>query len=154
MENDPEVEYAVKIQIAHLLAGGYDRQARTIPPKTRALVKQRDKVCVQCGAHGEEIDHIDDDSSDPGNLQLLCIECHHAKTDNNLVPASLDQTALIAGIYLERVLPDQPGQLCDADDWAAVETRLRSERRVLLVGPTKRKSRSSLDPSAIVWLKP
>lgn len=153
LEADPTVDYAIKIQIAFLLAGGYDRKTRTIPPETRALVIERDRVCVRCGRPGAEIDHIDGSSNDPGNLQLLCVDCHHAKTDANLVPASPDQSALIAAIYLERVVPDQPALLCDSDDWATVERTLRAERRARLVGPPKRSRRNSLDPSTITWLE-
>jgi 5-methylcytosine-specific restriction endonuclease McrA len=154
METDPQVEYAVKVQIAHLLAGGYDRQARMIPPDTRALVKARDKVCVSCGAPGEETDHIDGPSSDPGNLQLLCKDCHHAKTDANMVPASDDQKALIAGMLLKRVLPEQPAQLSDATAWSAAESKLRAERRLLILGPQpKRRSRSKA-PQEFIMLEP
>lgn len=151
-EQDPEVRYAVQIQIAHLLAGGYHGQARTIPAETRALVKERDKVCVSCGGPGEEIDHVDGDSNDPGNLQLLCKDCHHGKTAENLVPASTEQMDFVQALFLERVVPEEPARLCDGSDWRQTEARLRAERRERLVGPPKWKRRNSLDPSTITWL--
>jgi hypothetical protein len=125
-----------------------------IPPDTRALVKARDKVCVSCGAPGEEIDHIDGPSSDPGNLQLLCKDCHHAKTDANMVPASDAEKALIAGMLLKRVLPEQPVQLSDDTAWGAAESKLRAERRLLILGPQpKRRSRSKA-PQEFIMLEP
>lgn len=76
---DPLVREAIATRLGHMLAGGYNSTARRIPPATRVLVIERDRVCVQCGKPGEEIDHINGDSSDPGNLQLLCGDCHRAK---------------------------------------------------------------------------
>jgi 5-methylcytosine-specific restriction endonuclease McrA len=87
----------VNIKVAHLLAGGYDRRAREIPKATRTAVKDRGRVCVQCRAPGEEIDHIDSPSSDPEDLQFLCKDCHHAKTATNLVPASPEKRVSSTG---------------------------------------------------------
>jgi hypothetical protein len=128
-EADPDVRYAISIRLAHMLAGGYNSAARQIPLDVRALVIERDRVCVRCGGPGEEIDHIDGDSSEPENLQLLCKTCHHGKTAEHLVPASQDQSDRIFALLIERVVPDHPAQLCDDEaDWAAVEPRLRAER--------------------------
>lgn len=128
-EADPDVRYAISIRLAHMLAGGYNSEARRIPLDVRALVIERDRVCVKCGSPGEEIDHIDGDSSDPDNLQLLCKNCHHAKTDEHLVPASQNQSDRIFALLIERVVPDRPAQLCDDEEgWAAIEPRLRAER--------------------------
>ncbi|GAA4033469.1 hypothetical protein GCM10023063_16410 [Arthrobacter methylotrophus] len=129
LQNDPDVRLALHTRIAHLLAGGYNAVARTIPADVRTLVISRDKVCVQCGGPGEEIDHIEGDSSDPGNLQLLCADCHHAKTARHFVPATEEQSAFVDGLEQERVMPDEPAQLCDDDEfWQQVERILRPER--------------------------
>jgi hypothetical protein len=137
-QSDPSVRLAIGIRIAHILAGGYNMEARRIPLAVRALVKERDKVCVKCGAPGEEIDHIDGDSCDPGNLQLLCKTCHHAKTAERMVPASPDQAALVLALQIHRVLPGEPVQLCDDESgWVAAERKLRGERLARLRPATK-----------------
>lgn len=126
---DADVRYAISIRLAHMLAGGYNSDARRIPLDVRALVIERDRVCVSCGGPGEEIDHIDGDSGDPGNLQLLCTTCHHAKTAEHLVPASEEQSDRIFALLVMRVAPEVPAQLCDDEtEWAALERRLRGER--------------------------
>lgn len=139
-EADPDVRYAIGIRLAHMLAGGYNSDARRIPLDVRALVIERDRVCVECGGPGEEIDHIDGDSSDPDNLQLLCKSCHHVKTAKHLVPASQDQSDRIFALLIERVVPDLPAQLCDDEEsWAAIEPRLRAERITRVKTATARK---------------
>lgn len=128
-QSDPEVRLALHTRIAHLLAGGYNSAARTIPAGVRAFVFGRNKVCVLCGGPGQEIDHIDGDSNDPGNLQLLCTDCHHAKTATRFVPATEEQNAFVDRLEQERVLPDEPAQLCDDDMfWQRAERTLRPER--------------------------
>ena len=144
MKSNPGIEYALGTRIAHLLAGGYDRKSRTIPPKVRDFVKARDKVCVTCGEPGKEIDHISGSSNDPDNLQFLCKRCHHDKTDSRLIPASAEADKMIRFVELTRIRPEVPRQLCDDPSWATVERKLKSERRLELAGPRKRKSRSSL----------
>ncbi len=63
---------AIGLRVAHLLAGGYHRQARALTPELREFVFARDEgKCVACGKPGEEIDHIDGDSSDLANLRLV-----------------------------------------------------------------------------------
>lgn len=104
-EADPEVRQAIGIRLAHMLAGGYNADTRRIPVDVRALVIERDRACVKCGGPGEEIDHINGDSSDSGNLQLLCKNCHHAKTAERLVPASDEQSDRIFAMLVERVIP-------------------------------------------------
>lgn len=152
MDKDPGIEYALRTRIAFLLAGGYDRKARTIPTETRAQVKERDKVCVQCGEPGEEIDHIDGPSNEPENLQLLCKTCHHSKTDSHLIPASEEDREFVRIMFITRILPEAPQQLCDDPSWAIFERSLRAERRALLLGPRpKRPSRSTLRLEDVVF---
>lgn len=129
LQNDPETRLVLHTRIAHLLAGGYNAAARTIPAGVRAFVFGRDEVCVQCGGPGQEIDHIDGHSNDPANLQLLCTDCHHAKTASHFVPASEEQKAFVDRLEQERVLPDEPSRLCDDETfWQPAERILRPER--------------------------
>jgi hypothetical protein len=128
-EADPEVRLAIGIRLAHMLAGGYNANARRIPLAIRALVIERDRACVMCAGPGEEIDHIDGDSNEPENLQLLCKTCHHSKTAEHLVPASDEQADRVFAMLVYRVVPDTPAQLCDDEvAWQAIERQLRSER--------------------------
>lgn len=128
LQTDPDVRMALHTRIAHLLAGG-GATARAIPAHVRAFVFVRDKICVRCGGPGKEIDHVDGDSNDPGNLQLLCTDCHHAKTASHFVPATEEQNAFVDRLEQERVMPDGPAQLCDDDVfWEQVERILRPER--------------------------
>lgn len=131
---DPEIQSALNVRIAHLLAGGYHAMARRIPAAVRALVLERDKVCVLCGCAGKEIDHIDGDSNDPENLQLLCSPCHYQKTSSHFVRATPEQEAWIDGLEQERVRPEAPALLCDDPDWKIIEPQLRRERVARLRG--------------------
>jgi hypothetical protein len=135
LATDPGVPEAISTTIADLLACGYNARARRIPSATRALVIERDKVCVNCGRPGEEIDHIDGDSNDPGNLQFLCTDCHHTKTQSHMVPASSEQIALIDAIEKTRVMPPEPAQLCDDETfWSGIHRQLARERIARLRG--------------------
>src|SRR5215207_9713093 len=56
----PDVQEAIEIRFAHIMAGGYPAQERQVPGSMRAKVIARDKgVCRQCGAAGTTLDHID-----------------------------------------------------------------------------------------------
>jgi 5-methylcytosine-specific restriction endonuclease McrA len=82
-----DLDDAVRYKIAHALGGGYDANARRIPPATRDLVWERDDGrCVLCGEPGEEIDRIDGSSNDPETLRLVCRPCHHEITNRHLSP--------------------------------------------------------------------
>jgi hypothetical protein len=127
----PDVRLAVSTRMAHLLAGGYHKRARSIPGHVRELVWQRDDGrCRSCGAPGEEIDHVEGDSAGMGNLQLLCRTCHHAKTASRMLPATEEQRQTIRELMESRVQPDRPVLLCDDQDaWREVWQRLKKERR-------------------------
>jgi hypothetical protein len=61
-----------------------------------------------------------------------------------MAPANDAQKALIAGTLLKRVLPERPVQLSDDTTWSAAESKLRAERKLLILGPQpKRRSRSN-----------
>jgi len=131
----PDVQLALKTRIAHLLAGGYAEQARRLSRAVREQVWERDQGrCRECGEPGEEIDHIETDSPELSNLQLLCKPCHHRKTAARMVPASADHRRIVAELARTRVVPQQPILLCDdRDQWATVERQLRKERRERLL---------------------
>lgn len=128
---NPEVRDALHTKVAHLLGGGYNESARRLSPAVRKQVWERDQGrCRQCHQPGEEIDHIDGDSAALTNLQVLCKVCHHRKTQERMVPASVDQQCMIETLYQERVVPDEPILLCDDQhQWRKVEPRLRTDRR-------------------------
>ena len=127
----PDVQLAVATRNAFLLAGSYRALGRTLPPATRAEVLHRDDgLCQLCGKPGTEIDHIDGSSADPENLQLLCADCHHAKTAENIVPASPEQSALLRALFDTRVVPDEPQLLADDDlRWAGIWSQLKAQRK-------------------------
>jgi hypothetical protein len=129
--SEPDVQYAVHIRIAHLLSGGYKVMGRALSPAIRLQVKGRDGgLCVKCGATGTEVDHIDGNSPDLSNLQLLCADCHHAKTAERLSPAAPEERAQLMGLQLTRVVPDIPRLLADdGDGWRKVWRQLKKERK-------------------------
>ena len=132
---DPDVKRAVETKVAHLLAGGYRRQARRLPEQLRSEIRDRDKgACQQCGKPGAEIDHIDGESPDLSNLQLLCADCHHAKTAEKVVPADEEQKKLVKELSDARVKPSVPSRLCDDEvNWATQWRALKKERRSRLL---------------------
>ena len=50
--------------------------------KIRKAVLERHPLCVDCGGPANEVDHIDQDTSNnlPDNLAAMCRSCHSAKT--------------------------------------------------------------------------
>lgn len=136
---DPDVAYAASIKLAHLYAGGYDAAAHAIPASVRAAVVSRDGGrCVQCGAPGEEIDHVGGPSPALDNLQLLCRECHRAKTAQSLRASTPEDEAARDRLFAVRVDPPIPLLLADDDEaWATKERALRAERRRRLKNPSR-----------------
>ncbi|KQV08157.1 hypothetical protein ASC63_13555 [Leifsonia sp. Root112D2] len=87
-------------------------------------------MCQSCGKPGSEIDHISGSSDEPTNLQLLCNECHRAKTMKNMIPAPDEEKALIAALFIERIVPDVPVLLADDEaEWQRAWSALKKERR-------------------------
>ncbi len=64
-----------------------------------------------------EIDHIATSASDLSNLQLLCRECHLAKTRQSLVPAQSEVPATVHRPIRQRAMEMPNRQPCDATDW-------------------------------------
>jgi len=131
----PDVREAVGTRVAFLLAGGYGKAARRLSRDIRNQVWARDgAVCRQCGKPGEEIDHIEGDSPDPDNLQLLCKDCHRAKTNERMRPATGEQKKLIAALVATRVEPEVPALLADDEvRWKAEWSSLKKARRERLL---------------------
>ena len=135
---DPLVRQAISTKQAFLLIGGYGSLDRTLTLAVRAEVKVRDQGrCQSCGKPGTDIDHIAGSSNDPSNLQLLCGECHHSKTAENLVPASPESSALLQALFLTRVVPDAPTLLADDEvmwqtSWRGLK-KGRKERFITLL---------------------
>lgn len=127
----PDVHEALRTRNAFLLAGGYRSLGRTLSVSTRAKVRARDSgQCKICGKPGAEIDHIAGNSGDLDNLQLLCADCHRAKTAANLVPASPEHVALLQALFLSRVVPDEPTLLADDEvAWRKLWRGLKSSRK-------------------------
>lgn len=140
--DDPLVQYAVQTKNAFLLAGGYAALGRRLTTRIRAEVRVRDAGhCQTCGKPGTEVDHIAGNSDDLSNLQLLCDDCHHAKTAKGMVPASEDDRLLLLGMMATRVAPDDPQLLADDEQgwnekWRSLQAarKCRFERRLREAG--------------------
>src|SRR5206468_173842 len=60
----PDVVEAIRIRLAQILAGGYEKLARRLSASVRKAVFERDEAkCRRCGQPGSEIDHISGSSS-------------------------------------------------------------------------------------------
>lgn len=119
MRQDKEYTYSLRVRMAFLNSsylgeGGY---TRNLSPEIRALIWERDNgKCVKCGKPGAQVDHIHGDSDEPENLQLLCLDCHHGKT-NAAMRAVSPQESLILGLMwaeiAERIDAAIPIRPCD-----------------------------------------
>jgi hypothetical protein len=127
----PDIAEAVRTRVAHLMGGGYHRSARQLSASARHQVWERDKgICVLCGKRGTEIDHIEGDSSELDNLQLLCTACHHTKTNERMSPAGPEHVAAILSLQVQRVTPTEPALLCDDEErWPREWAGLKRARR-------------------------
>jgi hypothetical protein len=128
--NDPEVIGAIRVRMAILIGGGYPTGDRHLSPEQRASIIHRDGgKCLECGAPAKEIDHIAGSSGDPSNLQLLCHECHMAKTKSSFVSASEGQRVWAKEIWDSRIYPETPLRLSDdTERWGKEWRALKKER--------------------------
>jgi len=146
----------LKDEAARIAGGGYPRRARRLSPNVRAAVIQRDDGrCRLCGQPGQEVDHIVDSSSSLENLQLLCLDCHHAKTAALMVVAAEAEQELVLRPLKVRAMEHPPRQPSDMLAWShwgwikgakAVEPELEQAWRLWLAGPGK----DQLEPAVAV----
>jgi hypothetical protein len=134
-DEQPDLAQALRIRLAHILGGGYDRRSRRLSRTVReAVIERAAGKCALCGRPGEEIDHIAGSSGSLSTLQLLCDACHNNKTVASLQTITKDtcpeEWAKLQGL-LARARASQPLQLCDARDWNAVQRQLMSHRRTV-----------------------
>jgi hypothetical protein len=122
-----DVALAVKVKFMHALSDiPYDQQARELSPELRAEIHRRDDGrCVKCRNLGNEIDHIEGDSNEPENLQLLCQLCHYRKTLWNATKitdeAKHADKRIRADKLVERIRAREPMRNCDNEkDWESV----------------------------------
>lgn len=159
-----DVRWAVQVQNAFLLGGGYQALGRDLDTGTHLQVKTRDDgKCRLCGKAGTEIDHIDGSSADLDNLQLLCSDCHRAKTAESLVPALPEEQAQLVGMYLTRVVPDVPTLLADDEsEWRHRWRGLKKARKQRFLDELKEagievsgiKARSEMIDARDNWVPP
>jgi 5-methylcytosine-specific restriction endonuclease McrA len=134
--NDPDVEQAIRIKVAHVVAGGYDKRSRNVGPDLRVeVMAANDGRCVACGDRpATEVDHIRGPSNDRANLQGLCWSCHVAKTKLSMLPIPDHDTAklaVLAGLF-ERFYSTQPLRVCDDKRlWDEVFPKVRQANRQL-----------------------
>jgi len=127
---DPAVHSQVQMDMAFLLAGGYSALGRNPSPKTREIVLERDNgLCQSCGEPGNQVDHIEGNSDDPSNLQVLCEPCHRLKTFESFEPAGDESRTWVMILYLTRVEPEEPRLLADDVVWREAWARLKAERK-------------------------
>jgi 5-methylcytosine-specific restriction endonuclease McrA len=131
-----DVIEAIRIRLAHILAGGYNKLARKLADSVREAIIKRDQGrCRVCGKPGTEIDHISGDSSDLENLQLLCDSCHNKKTVASFVRLTKDSHPDAwekAQLLKRRADAKLPLQLCDSEDWDELQKQLLKKRRELM----------------------
>ncbi len=131
--NDPLVAEALRTKMAFAVTnGGYPRMLRDLDAQTRKTVLERDGGrCGLCGQPGTEIDHIAGSSSVLSNLQLLCHECHTAKTQENFRPIEPgSQADKIWSELMARINSPEPLRECDDEvTWPSRWRQIAAERR-------------------------
>lgn len=128
-----DVQEALRIRLAHILGGGYAERARRLSQTVREAVISRDGGrCRKCGNPGNQIDHIRGGSGDPGNLQLLCVQCHNEKTVNAFKFVSADshpEEWAKRELLLARVHLPKAARLCDSSRWDGLWRVLMKARK-------------------------
>jgi len=137
--NQSDVREALQIRIAHILSGGYKERVRRLPLSIRLAVYRRDsRICQKCGESGKDIDHINGDSDDLENLQVLCRNCHNEKTKSNFkevtpeVEGYTEKKANIENLH-SRTESEKPQRICDDEkNWNANQKIILAELRDIL----------------------
>jgi hypothetical protein len=128
-----DIREALRIRLAHILAGGYDARLRQVAVVVREAVIARDNGrCRTCNRSGDEVDHIRGSGGDISNLQLLCSDCHREKTMRNFERISAathpDEWAK-ADALEQRAKASEPSRLCDHPDWMQAWRTIAAARR-------------------------
>lgn len=136
----PDVQEAVQIRMAHIMAGGYDKESRSLSREAKAEVLQRSRgKCELCGKDGHDIDHIDGPSGDLSNLQFLCKDCHNLKTKISITPVELgtEQYEYIKARterFWKFVKAEKPVRVChDQENWNSVWRQYQKKRKAFAV---------------------
>lgn len=139
--NDPLVYNAIRTReaFAYSKKGYYDEKARRVAREVRTAVTELDKgLCRMCGAVGTDVDHIDGDSNDLDNLQLLCDDCHDEKTRSNMAIVApgderYEEVRARASELWSRIESPVPLRPCDDEaNWNDLYPQLLAEQRRLL----------------------
>lgn len=135
----PDVQLAITIKMAHNMAGGYDRKSRKLSRDIKEAVLLRSKgKCESCGKEGYDIDHINGASSDLRNLQFLCKDCHNKKTQLNIVPveqgsAQYEYIKLRTERFWHYVDAEKPVRIChDQENWSSIWRQHQKERKAFV----------------------
>lgn len=112
--SDPEVRQALKIRMAHRVVGGYNASERRVDRGLRATaLAANNGLCCMCNsAQATELDHIGGPSSELGNLQGLCNDCHNTKTEQHF-GVMTPEHARVRDAFLLRVFDHPPSRACD-----------------------------------------
>ena len=134
--NQSDVQLAIHTRLSHIMAGGYDKQARKLSTEIRKAVLNRSKgKCEICGKEGCDIDHIQGVSSDLTNLQFLCKDCHNKKTQSNIYPvepgtAEFEYVTSRAEQFMRFVKAESPLRVChDEIHWNSMWRQYQNERK-------------------------
>ena len=139
-DRDEDIEYVIRVRMAHILNGGYPEKEREIPPAVRQQVITRaNGMCEArgCGKPGTDIDHIRGNSCDLSNLQYLCKECHAKKTAaalKKLTPdhPRYDEFMVKITALRRRYTANEPLRRCDDHEtWSKAWSVYKQERKVL-----------------------
>ena len=135
-----DVQFAVKTRLAHITAGGYDKNARKLSKEQRQdVVAKFNGLCALCEKDGIEIDHVSGPSGEATNLQLLCKDCHAQKTFQSIVPVSpdsesYDHVKVVHDRIWASAQASTPGRPCqDEKTWELNWRSYRKERAFCVI---------------------
>ena len=138
-DKEPDIEYVIRVRMAHILNGGYAEREREIPPAVRQQVIARAKGMCEakdCSKPGADIDHIRGNSCDLRNLQYLCKECHAKKTERALRKLTPDHPRYAEFMkkitaLMRRYSVGEPLRPCDDHEtWGNVWSVYKEERKL------------------------
>ena len=130
----PDVAEAIQIKMALVISGGYPARERHLAEAVRQQVFTRAHgLCAQCGSRGTDVDHIQGDSNDLVNLQLLCRPCHNRKSVSCLTLISSashpKEWAHLQRLRM-RISAKTPTRFCDSPEWGSLWRTVQRERNI------------------------